>query len=118
MLKVPSPNLHWYELVLTTLPCESSATHYQREEFSPYLQLCVTDTDVPDESVLLIELVNEFVKLVEALAPAENPYKDKPVFIDAVKFSDSVLLIDLPDELLAEAVTEREKFIPEPINFQ
>ena len=73
---------------------------------------------MPDESVLLIELVNEFVKLVEALAPAENPYKDKPVFIDAVKFSDSVLLIDLPDELLAEAVTEREKFIPEPINFQ
>ena len=118
MLKVPSPNLHWYELVLTTLPCESSATHYQREEFSPYLQDCVIVTLVPDESVLLIELVNEFVKLVEALAPAENPCKDKPVFIDAVKFSDSVLLIEFPDELVAEAVTEREKFIPEPINFQ
>jgi hypothetical protein len=73
---------------------------------------------VPDESVLLIELVNEFVKLVEAVAPAVNPDKDKPLFIDAVKFEESVLLIDFPDELVAEAVTEREKFIPEPINFQ
>lgn len=118
MLKIPSPNLHWYELVLTTLPRESSATHYQREEFSPYLQLCVTDIDVPDESVLLIELVNEFVRLVEAFKPAENPSKEKPVFIAAVKFEVSVLLIDSPFVLVAEAVTVCEKFIPEPIFFQ
>ena len=66
LLKIPSPNLHMYELVSTTLPRLSSATHYQRDDISPGMQLCVTVTVLPDDNVLEIELLNEFVKLLVA----------------------------------------------------